>query len=272
MASRMGLLLFALALPTCAGAFTLTDDFESYDFGAFPSAQWLDVGLVDPTPPNPPDPSCVVERRTTAFDTQTKALFLGDFFAYSAGIYAMVPVNRYYEIAADVRVDRFADEAYSEFSDWAVALGFNTFWDGNDPAFWYSGQVYASTLTKTWRLFAAGPTASDDIELGLPVDVGFWQRVQLNIDAVTGEFHTRIWDMATGDLRLDRVDMIAGWTSADGFYDVVGIFDGELTPEATIPGLANVDNVAVKVVPEPAMVTFVVGGVLGIAAWRRRKP
>jgi hypothetical protein len=272
LAVRMAIgLVLVFTVVTGAGAYSILDDFESYDYGTFPSPTWLDVGVVDPTPPNPPDPSCVVERRTDAFGQQTKALFLGDFFAPSSGIYAFTPIDRYYDVTVDVRVDRFSDLSNYPFSDYPVSIGPSVFEDGVDPAFWNCGQIYASVLTKTWRLYVIGPNVFQDIELGLPVNLGFWQTVELAVDTQTGSFRSRIWDVASGDLLLDRTDLIPDWTPAEGQYDTVSIFEGELTQDATIPNLTNVDNVSVNVVPEPAMFAVIAGGVLSLVAWRRRR-
>ena len=53
---------------------TLEEDFESYEPGTFPAPTWIDVGSLDPTPPNPPDPSVTVEVTTAPSGEGTQAL------------------------------------------------------------------------------------------------------------------------------------------------------------------------------------------------------
>src|SRR5947209_17825812 len=91
----------ALAAPIAS-----SDNFESDTAGTFPTG-WLDIGAVNPDPPNPPLPSALVVNTTDAFGNPTKALSLVDAIAQSQGIYRVVPLSSVYTSKVDVRIDRY---------------------------------------------------------------------------------------------------------------------------------------------------------------------
>ncbi len=236
----------AILVTGSAYAGLIGETFEDVAAGNFPPPPWQDVGLVNPEPPNPPDPSVTVEMTTDAFGNATKALTLVEALAQSQGIYRAIPVSPFYSVAADVRVDRFSDNAAFKTSDWAMEVGVGQFLEGIDPAFIPQTAIYASSLTQGWRLYVVGTAkAFANIDLKLPVQIGTWYRVQVDLDAVGGVIRSRIWDVASGAPLLDRADVIEGWTPDDGLYDIANFFDGELTPEATVSNLAVIDNICV---------------------------
>ncbi len=263
------------------------EDFESQTVGAFP-INWLDIGLVDPTPPDPPIPSAIVVETTDAFGQPTRALAIADALAPSSGIYRSVPLSSQYESSADVRVDRFSDNSTSPPQDWAMAIGINRLIGSTDPAFIPSVQLYASSLTESWRIFIVTDNAIADVELGVPVALGTWYRAEVTLDALAGTLHSRITDIALGMVLLDQVDSIDALDLLDGFdeggswdplvdgiFDIEGFFDGELSPSATTAALAVVDNIDLSStpIPEPFSALLLGQGLLlvaGFGAFRRR--
>ena len=91
-------LMFVTLIVAMVGSSTsvkalISDDFETYVVGAFPSPKWSDVGAVLPAPPIPSIPSALIIRTTDAFGNTTKALStvgvgdngLFDSFAFFGG-------------------------------------------------------------------------------------------------------------------------------------------------------------------------------------------
>ncbi|MDZ4828995.1 MAG: hypothetical protein SGJ09_02200 [Phycisphaerae bacterium] len=244
--------LVALAFCSVAGAQSIgTDDFQAAVLGALPACPWRDVGLVDITLPNPPDPSAVVITTTDAFGAMTQALHIVDSIAPSQGIYALVPVSSEYSVAADVRVDRYSDNSRFPAGDWAMEVGIGKLDGTLDLAFTPQVGIYASSLTHGWRLYAVGTsyTASADIDLELPATIGVWYRVQVDLVAATGSVRSRVWNKATDELLVDRIDVVPLWTPADGIFDRLMVLDGETSEATTISNLATVDNVVFNSAP-----------------------
>ncbi len=244
--------LVALALSSAASAQSIgTDDFQAAVLGAFPACPWRDVGLVDPTLPNPPDPSAVIISTTDAFGARTQSLHIVDAIAPSQGIYALVPVSSEYSVAADVRIDRYSDNSRSAPQDWAMEVGIGKLDGTLDLAYTPQVGIYAASLTHGWRLYAVGTSyiSTADIDLGVPATIGVWYRVQVDLVAATGSVRSRVWNKATDELLVDRVDVVPLWTPADGIFDRLMVLDGETTEATTISNLATVDNVVFNSAP-----------------------
>lgn len=262
------LILFGSTAAT-ARATGIVDDFESYALGSLPSPAWLDVATFDPQSPFSTLPSAFVVGTTDAFGNPTQALAVRDENALVSGIYSPVPVSDEYSLAADLRVDRFSNNPVGPASDWAMQLTF-----AQQQSNYYStpqAGVYASSQTQGWRLFLIDSTltAFADQDLGLPVSLGVWYRVQFELDAVTGEWRVVIGDIASGSTLLDQTGTFAGWTAGSGLFDSVSFFDGD--PNGDVANLAYVDNVNVtaNTVPEPGSLSLVLlGG--AFACWARR--
>lgn len=94
-----------------------------------------------------------------------------------------------------------------------------------------------------------------------------------SLNVTTGEFHSRIWDGATGTSLLDQYNLIAGWNPADAQFDAFAFIGGELTPEATIGNIAVIDNVNITAVttPEPGTLLLALTGIMPLVAIARRR-
>jgi len=256
----------AHSLPVHAG--TITDNFQSYPVGSFPAPQWSDVGAVLPEAPIAPLPSATVITTTDAFGNTTQALSTVGALAASKGIFAPIPVSLTYSLAADVRVDRYSDHSDSTTSDWAMQLTFAQVGIRNFATTPQAG-IYASSLTQGWRLFlisSNGGAASADTDLGGAASVGTWYRLELTLDVNTGAFHSRVSDIAQGQLLVDRTDVIPNWQPQDGQFDSFAFFGGELSPDDTVGNVGIVDNVNIVAVAVPAPRTVVLVAV-GLACF-----
>ena len=259
-------LLFTAAV---AGASPISDNFESYALGTFPSPTWSDVGSVFNN--GQILPSATVVSTTNAFGNPTQAVAIRDQISSSRGIFAPTSIGRFYSLAADLRVDRYADNSQFTTSDWAMQLlfahsGVTSFDNAPDAG------IYASALTHGWRLFLIGESGLNaDIDLGLAANVGTWYRVSLDADALTGTFHTQIFDVLSGIQLLNNTQTLSGWTPAQAHWDSIAFIGGDLS--GTTADQAVVDNVNISssgTIPEPStMVLVVVAGLT--LGWSRRK-
>lgn len=265
----LALSLLACATSTPVGA-SISDDFESYAVGSFPSPTWLDVATVLPTAQNPV-PSAFVIKTLNAQGSATQALSTIGDIASSKGIYAPVPLSSLYHLQADVRVDRYSDAPDSTVSDWAMQLTFAQTGVANFANTPQAG-IYASSLTQGWRLFLIssnnGPSA--DIDLSTAANVGQWYHLDLTLDTVSGAFHSVISDAATLALLADQVNVINGWQPQNGLFDSFAFFGGDLSQKDTIGNIGVVDNVNISV-PEPATALLLTPGLAMLVGFARRQ-
>ena len=246
----------------------IVDNFEGYAAGTFPSPTWSDVGSVLNN--GQILPTATVVSTTDAFGVATQAVAIRDQVGSSRGIFATTNVGRFYALSADIRVDRYAANSTATTSDWAMQL---TFAHAGVSSFDVTPQagIYASSLTQGWRLFLIGEIGlGADIDLNVAAVLGNWYRVSLDADALTGTFHTRIFDVLNGTQLLDDTQALAGWSPLEANWDSIAFFGGDLT--ATTANQAVVDNVNISSsgsVPEPSTVALVCAG--GLAFLRRRR-
>jgi len=203
-------------------------------------------------------PSATVIQTTDAFGNPTKALSTVSTLAESKGIFAPVAVSDFYTLRGDLRIDQYSDHPVSPTEDWAMQITFGQ--AGPDSwAITPQAGLYASALTKTWRLFMipsapGGPFLDED--LGVDANVDQWYRVLFELNAVSGVFHSRIEDILTGTVLTDRFDAIANWQQQYAVFDSVSFFAGDLEPADTIPNIGVVDNVNVIASPEPSTIVL----------------
>lgn len=266
------ILIVGLCSVAIASATGISDNFESYAPGVFPSPPWLDVGTIFPDP-GQPIPSAFVTSTTDAFGNPTQALGLVDAVSLSRGIYFPVPVSATYSLASDIRVDRYSDKPDGTASDWAMQLTFAQSGAANF-AFTPQAGLYASSQSGTWRLFLIGGPGLDE-DLGIPATIGSWYRVQLDYNANTSTFRSEISDVLTGNVLVNKTTTVAGLTAADTPYDSIAFFGGETSVAGdTLADLAVVDNINIEAkgtVPEPPTVALTAVGIGLLILGRRRK-
>ncbi len=279
-------LLAAVAHHNAAAA--VIDNFESYAPGAFPSPTWLDVASVLPEASpliNVPLPSATVVVTSDAHGNSTQAMQTVDALGVSKGIYASVPLSSSYSLFADMRALQYANTSSDPLvagtaSDWAMQLTFAQKGIANFDNTPQAG-VYASSQSQGWRLFLIGSNGGPfaDIDLNVAASMNTWYSVALQVDTVTGTFHSTISDAESGTVLGDRSDVIAGWAPQFGQFDAIAFFAGEVAAvspatsgSTTIPNIGQVDNVNVTTTPVPLPGSFALfGSVLGVLAWRSRR-
>lgn len=269
--------LLVAAPASFAAPIGVADDFEDEIVGTFPNG-WLDVGALNPDPPNPPLPSAIVVATTDALGNPTQALALVDAVAESQGIYRVVPQSVRYTSRADVRIDRYADlgQDATTVSDWAIEIGVNRRDGTTDLAFVPSVGVFASTLTEGWRLYVITENVYVDLDLGVAATLGTWYTVEVDLDVVAATVRSLILETSSGNVLADVTTLLSDFglwdTSVDGVFDVEGFFDGELTGSRS-GNLVVIDNVDQSVVPvtEPASLALLALGLAGLGRVRRRR-
>ena len=284
---RLSAVAILAATGMAASGATLSDDFEAYAPGSFPSAKWLDAALPFPVAPpfvNAAPPSATVVATTDAFGAATQAMQTADALGVSKGIYAAVPLSSTYSLVADIRTLRFAnsDAAFIvPASDWSMQLTFAQTGVANFSVAPQAG-LYASSLTHTWRFFLIGANGGplDDFDLGVAAALDTWYSVSLDIDAISGNFHSIIRDTLTGSVLVDNTHGYANWQANYAAYDSIiffggetGAFDPPVPGSTTIAAIAQVDNINIQAVPVPEPTTWalMVAGLAGLCVMRRRQ-
>jgi hypothetical protein len=282
----VALVVACLGGPAAAGPVGPAETFEGDAVGSFP-AGWRDFANVDPVS-TIPKPSAVVVSTTDAFGHPTRALAPVDAIASMKGIYRAVGRSSLYETSADVRIDRFSDfstsvdcgcppELQATF-DWPMTVGFLQLQGTTDPAHVPVLGLLASSWTKNWRLLAFTENVAVDVDLGVPVTLGTWYGLQIELNAVTGSVHSRITDVATGAILANSVTSLPAasllpggpWNPAtDGNFNAASYFAGELTGMTT-PGLAVVDNID-TLIPEPTTMLLLASALAACLVARRRR-
>src|SRR3990172_4364869 len=150
-----------------SAASIISDDFESFAPGSFPSPPWLDAGTVAPTQPLPPDPSVTVVSTTDAFGAPTRAVSLEAAVSGTPqGIFQAIPTSPTYSLGVDLRIDAFSDGGSEEFQQWAFEAAFLV----NDGTSFNSADqigIFASSVTNDFRLFAINNGQTTDLPLGM---------------------------------------------------------------------------------------------------------
>ena len=262
----------ASAEPAGAAFVGPLENFETQTVGDFP-AGWSDNGTFFP--------SAVVVSTTDALGHATKALAPVPTVGGVQGIFREITPARFYSTRADIRVDRFSDFdpnfdpttcGCPPGSEVDLSVG-PTLSQSVATAHPPAVQLYPGARSQDWRLFVGTANVVADLDLGLPVALGTWSGVQLDLDAVAATARSRITDLATGATLLDTVTSLSAlgaWDpTIDGIFDVEAFVDVELSARTTA-GLWALDNIDASV-PEPGTMLLLGSALVIGAAARRRK-
>jgi len=263
--------LLLLALSGSGFAANISDNFESYAIGTFPSPTWTDLQAIFPDP-HTPVPSATVVSTTDAFGHATQALTLANSPSPNRGILAPVPVSGFYTMSGDIRVDQYSDHPLNYASDFPMEMGFVNTTSPNVCCAPSAG-IYASSQLGTWRVFVN--TRADviaDFDLGVPATLGTWYTLQFSFSLATSTIHSVIVDTATGTVLVNQFDFVPGMDLAATGYNAIGYFGSDpIGFGDTIGDVGTVDNASGTTTPEPT--TFLlIGSGLSLLAARLRKP
>jgi hypothetical protein len=264
----MGLVVHLLWSSPGSTATLVADDFETYSPGSFPSPHWLDAGTVAPGSPAPPIPSVTIVSTTNGFGRPTRAVSLVDAIAATPqGIYRTIPVSSPYTLDVDFRIDRFSNGGDTTFQEWAFQAGFLVN-DGTSFDTATQVGVYASSVSNDFRLYAINGDQYDETLDAIPT-LGTWYHLDFSIDVTTGEATTRIVEIATETVLVERTDSITGWDPELALFDAVAFFDGD-QEGGDVSNLSVWDNVVV-VVPEPGSALLLAAALAAAHAVARRR-
>jgi hypothetical protein len=181
-------------MTVAASAGPITDDFESYAVGSFPSATWLDMSIA--TNPPLPAPTGSVIQTNGRDGLPTRAFQVSLTSGSSQGLIAEIAPGRHHMVSADMRVD--VHQPTPRFGNWEAAIGF--FNDRGTPAdINTEPQAVVYVYQQRWWFYAvSNPSRSSyNVQLSdVPVAAGDWFGVSFAIDALTGDAHVSIVDAA----------------------------------------------------------------------------
>ncbi len=264
---RAFLSVVGVAAGLCAGARgAITENFESYATGSFPSARWVDARTLVPGATSPNPSGTVIN--TTGPQGATKAFQTVRSVGTSQGIVTGIAPTAVVSISANVRYDRFDNSNNQNGGGWPLALGFFQWSQGNDPNFSPQVTLYADSTFKNWSLYiqtSANPLDFQFIRLTSAITAtSTWYFMSLQVDTVNGIITSRVKLANSPNFIVNDTRTISGWNSAAAQYNIAGALDGEYGTNATTGGQATVDNITV--VPGPGAC-----GLLGLAFLTRRR-
>lgn len=263
-------LCIASVAVACVGfgaAGAITDDFQTYTPGTFPSPKWMDVRTLIPGATSP-NPSGTVITTTGPLGT-TRAFQTTRAVGTSQGIVAAIAPSSVVSISANVRYDNYDNSNNQNGGGWPMALGFFQ-WSGADPNFSPQVTLYADSTFKNWSLYvqtSPNPLDFQFIRLTSAITAtNTWYFMSLQIDTATGEIRSQVRLANSASFIVNDTRTIAGWDPVFAQYNIAGAIDGEYGTNATLGGRATVDNITI--VPSPGTCLLVAG--LASVARRRR--
>jgi len=256
---------------SCVSAFAnaaITDNFESYAAGSFPSGKWFDARTLIPGATSPSPSGTVIT--TTGHTGTTKAFQTTRSVGTSQGIVTGVKPSSIVSISANVRYDIFDNSNNQNGGGWPMALGFFQ-WSGTDPNFSPQVTLYADSTFKNWSLYvqtSADPQDFQFIRLTSAITAtNTWYFMSLQIDTNTGEIKSQVRLANSANFIVNDTRTIAGWNPAFAQYNIAGAIDGEYGTNATLGGRATIDNITV--VPAPGAIAFALWSTCAVNRRRR---
>lgn len=243
------------AIGSSAAKSAITDNFESYAPGSFPSGRWLDARALVPGATSPNPSGTIIT--TTGPTGTTRAFQTTRSVGTSQGIVTGIGPSPVVSISANVRYDNFDNSNNQNGGGWPMALGFFQ-WSGSDPNFSPQVTLYADSTFKNWSLYiqtSANPLDFQFIRLTSAITAtNTWFFMSLQVDTNTGEIRSQVRLANSANFIVNDTRTIAGWNPAFAQYNIAGAIDGEYGTNATLGGRATVDNITV--VPAPGAVAL----------------
>ena len=242
----------------------ITENFESYSNGNFPSTKWFDARTLIPGATSPNPSGSVIT--TTGPTGTTKAFQTTRSVGTSQGIVTGIAPSSVVSISANVRYDNFDNSNNQNGGGWPMALGFFQ-WSGSDPNFSPQVTLYADSTFKNWSLYiqtSANPLDFQFIRLtSATTATNTWFFLSLRVDTATGVIQSQVRQANSSNFIVNDTRTIAGWDPAFAQYNIAGAIDGEYGTNATLGGRATIDNITV--VPAPGALA------LGVCVAMRRR-
>ena len=251
------------------------DNFESYAFGSFPSANWLDARTLIPVPTTA-SPSGTIITTTGPAGTTTKAFQTRRAVGTSQGLAAIVEPASVMQIAANVRYDRWDNSTNQNGGGWPLALGFFQRGAGVDPNFGPQVTLFADSTFRKWSLYIQTSFDSSQfqfIQLTTSITpLNTWFFMSLQVNTQTGSVTAQVRRSNLSTFVVNQTLTIPGWNPAFARYDAAGALDGEYFTNATLGGQATVDDLEIIVPgPWPAGPAACAGGMVLLRRGRRTR-
>ena len=222
-----------------------------------------------------PKPSALVVSTIDAFGNPTNALAPVAAIGSNQGIYRAISSSTFYSTRADVRIDRFSDFdpnvdptacGCPPGSEIDFPVGPALMQSAPPPFHLFpTVQLYPGARSQDWRLFVGTANVVTDLDLGLPVTLGKWYGVQLDVDAVAATARSHITDLATGATLLDTVTSLSAfgaWDPAiDGVFNIESFWDGELSAKTTAGLLSRAVSSSIPLSHNPVAGVLLLSGV-----------
>jgi hypothetical protein len=257
--TRIACVIASAIVASTLHAQIISDDFETYEVGSFPGADWQDI--VDRTVGSPAqaDSMAIIET-TDANGDPTRALQTNQEPGTN-GLYHDISTSALIQrLSMDVRVDSM----HSANSGWPVGVGYSRYLGQDDVNANPHAVIYAWT-GRVWNLFITMGNNRPPVDLrlaGPQFIVGEWYTLTLDVDVTTGAFEAKVFDAQTGDLLNSVSHTYAQWDPETDAFNSITQFDGG-NVNSTLQGQSTIDNVEYSSIPaEECSVDFVPDGVL----------
>lgn len=232
----------------------ISEDFESYEIGEFPKGSWNDIIDVS-IPKTAPSPSATIIETIDHTGNKIKAIQFQRGVTTSCGFYKKID-NRegeIYKIEATMKVNHWSNSSRPFFTDWAVAFGMFSIYDGYDfnagPQLTFVTQPVSDNLVVyALRSDVKAYNEYFNIEFEDKVKLDTWYNITLELNNKTGLVKTKLIEAKSGNAIHKKETQIPNWDSEkSGNYNFVGAWDGEYNTDATLGNQVTISKFSLTV-------------------------